>query len=217
MLKLHGFPVSNYYNVIKAALLEKGLDFEEVTVYPSSEESLLSRSPMGKVPCIETPEGSFSESQVILDYLEEAHPETPLMPSSPFQRAKAREINRVLELYLELQARRLYPEAFFGGKVSDETKAEVKVALEKAADALSRLTDFNPWIVGDSFTSSDIVAAIHLPLARDAGRKLLGMDLFERLPGAKEYLARVRERPSMQEVMADYKTGLEAFLKSKQG
>ncbi len=217
MLKLYGFPVSNYYNVIKAALLEKGLEFEEVTVYPSSEESLLSRSPMGKVPCMETPEGSFSESQVILDYLEEAHPDTPLMPASPFQRAKAREINRVLELYLELQARRLYPEAFFGGKVSDETKAEVKVALEKAADALARLTTFDPWIVGRSFTSSDIVAAIHLPLARDAGRKLLDMDLFERLPGVKAYLARVRERPSMQKVMADYKTGLETFLKSKQG
>ncbi len=217
MLKLYGFSVSNYYNVIKAALLEKGLAFEEVTVYPSSEESLLNRSPMGKVPCIETPEGSFSESQVILDYLEEAHPDTPLMPSSPFQRAKAREINRVLELYLELQARRLYPEAFFGGKVSDETKAEVKVALEKATGALARLTTFDPYIVGDSFTSSDIVAAIHLPLARDAGRKLLDMDLFEQLPGVKAYLGRIRERPSMQRVLADYKTGLETFLKSKQG
>ncbi len=217
MLKLYGFSVSNYYNVIKAALLEKGLDFEEVTVFPSAEENLLRRSPMGKVPCIETSEGCFSESQVILDYLEEAHPETPLMPSSAFRRAKAREINRVLELYLELQARRLYPEAFFGGKVSDETKAEVKVALEKGAAALARLTDFDPWIVGDSFTSSDIVAAIHLPLARDAGRKLLDMDLFDSLPGVKAYLGRVRERPSMQRIMADYKTGLEAFLKSKQG
>lgn len=30
MLKLYGFSVSNYYNMVKLALLEKGLPFEEV-------------------------------------------------------------------------------------------------------------------------------------------------------------------------------------------
>jgi glutathione S-transferase len=33
MLKLYGFSVSNYYNMVKLALLEKGLPFEEVTFY----------------------------------------------------------------------------------------------------------------------------------------------------------------------------------------
>ncbi|MCH8506859.1 MAG: glutathione S-transferase [Ectothiorhodospiraceae bacterium] len=217
MLKLHGFSVSNYYNVVKAALLEKGLAFEEVLVYPSSDERYLSNSPMGKVPCLETEEGSFSEAQVMLDYLEEAYPEPALIPGSPFQRAKTREINRVLELYLELQARRVYPEAFFGGQVSEQTKQEVREALKKGAAALRRLTGFQPWILGQDFTSSDLVAGIHLPLVRDAGRKVLDMDIFEQLPGVKEYLGRVRERPSMQRVMDDYKAGLEAFMKKRKG
>lgn len=215
MLKLHGFSVSNYYNVVKAALLEKGLEFEEVLVYPGAAEGYLARSPMGKVPCLETAEGSFSESQVMLDYLEEAHPAPALMPASPFRRAKARELNRVLELYLELQARRVYPEAFFGGKVSDETKREVRQALEKGTDALARLTDFSGWALEDGFTSSDLVAAIHLPLVRDAGRRVLDVDPFERLPGIRDYLGRVRERPSMQRVMADYKSGLDAFMNKR--
>lgn len=34
MLKLYGFSVSNYYNMVKLALLEKGLPFEEVLFYP---------------------------------------------------------------------------------------------------------------------------------------------------------------------------------------
>ena len=35
MFKLYGFAVSNYYNMVKLALLEKGLPFEEVTFYPT--------------------------------------------------------------------------------------------------------------------------------------------------------------------------------------
>jgi len=34
MLKLYGFSVSNYYNMVKLALLEKGLAFEEVPFLP---------------------------------------------------------------------------------------------------------------------------------------------------------------------------------------
>ena len=33
MLKLYGFAVSNYYNMVKLALLEKGLVLEEVIFY----------------------------------------------------------------------------------------------------------------------------------------------------------------------------------------
>ena len=54
MLKLYGFPVSNYFNMVKIALLEKQIEFEEVLVYPNQEHDYLSKSPMGKVPCIET-------------------------------------------------------------------------------------------------------------------------------------------------------------------
>ncbi len=33
MLMLYGFSVSNYYNMVKLALLEKGLPFEEVPFF----------------------------------------------------------------------------------------------------------------------------------------------------------------------------------------
>ena len=50
MLKLCGFAVSNYYNKVKIALLEKGVPFEEELVYTSQKDEMLKRSPMGKVP-----------------------------------------------------------------------------------------------------------------------------------------------------------------------
>lgn len=66
MLKLHGFSISNYYDMAKIALLEKGIEFEEVDTRPSQENDYLSMSPMGKVPCLETDHGCITEVDAIL-------------------------------------------------------------------------------------------------------------------------------------------------------
>ena len=50
MIKLYGLRMSNYYSLIKAVMIEKGIEFEEVTAPPSQEEDNLARSPMGKMP-----------------------------------------------------------------------------------------------------------------------------------------------------------------------
>ena len=72
MLKLHGMSQSNYYNAAKMALLEKGAEFEEVKAFPSQKDDYLPKSPMGKVPCLETPQGFLSETSVIIDYVDQA-------------------------------------------------------------------------------------------------------------------------------------------------
>src|SRR3954464_15853440 len=88
MLVLHGFSSSNYYNIVKLALLEKQLPFEEAVVYSGAGEryrpDYLEQSPIGKVPCLQTSEGFISESRCIMDYLERAYPENPLYPSDAF-------------------------------------------------------------------------------------------------------------------------------------
>jgi len=71
MLKLHGFSVSNYTNMIKQCLLEKGIEFEQIDARPSQEDEFLAKSPMGKIPCLETADGFLVETSTILDYLEE--------------------------------------------------------------------------------------------------------------------------------------------------
>lgn len=121
MITLCGFPLSNYYNKVKLVLLEKGIPFaEEYTKAHSHDEAVLSRSPLGKVPFIKTPQGALCESQVIVDYLEAAYPDAPrLIPADAWQAAKVRELVTYVELHLELVARELYPEAFFGGQVRD--------------------------------------------------------------------------------------------------
>ena len=81
MLKLHGFPVSNYSNMVHLALLEKGVPFEYVLTIPDQSPAVLARSPRGKVPFIETPQGFLNETSAILDYLEERGEGRPLLPA----------------------------------------------------------------------------------------------------------------------------------------
>ena len=97
MITLYGFALSNYYNKTKLALLEKGIPFNEEMLAPSQDAAVLKRSPLGKIPFIKTAQGYLSESQAILEYLEDAFPERPLYPADAFERAKCREFIQHLE------------------------------------------------------------------------------------------------------------------------
>ena len=212
MLKLCGFAVSNYYNKVKLSLLEKGVPFEEELAYPSQKEEFRKDSPMGKVPFLRTDRGVLTESQVLTEYIEDMYPEPPLYPKAPYERARCREIIEHLELHLELPARRLYAEVFFGGGVSDETRQEVEKLLEKGVRSLTHLAHFEPFIAGTAFTHADCAAFVHLPLIAQATKKAYGRDFIDEfLPAAKPYLKMIGERPHAQKVNADRKAAFEAY------
>ncbi len=77
MLKLYGYAGSIYSRVVKLALLEKGLAFDEVAIPLRKDGSFvleagyLDKSPMGKLPCLETSAGTLTETSAILDYLDD--------------------------------------------------------------------------------------------------------------------------------------------------
>lgn len=215
MIKLCGFCVSNYYNKVKLALLEKGVAFEESLVYPFSNSAIFADSPMGKVPYILAGNTPISESQVILEYLEDVYPDPPLYPGDPGHAAKCRELIQVIELYLELPARRLYAEAFFGGRVADEVKKEVSSALARGARALAKLVQFEPFIAGPGFTYADCAAYAHLPLVSDASTAVLGNDVLAAVEGIPEYLNMISVRPHAQRVSEEREAGLEAFAAAR--
>ena len=152
MLTLCGFPVSNYYNKVKLALLEKNVPFtEERVMTKSTDEAVLADSPLAKIPFLRTAQGGLCESQAMLEYIEAAYPTPALLPADPFAAAKVRELITFIDLHLELVARDLYPQAFFGGTVSDSTKERVRAALEKNIAGFKRLAKFAPFAAGDSF------------------------------------------------------------------
>ena len=214
MLKLCGFHISNYHNKVRLALLEKGVAFEEdPSCSPSQKDDFIARSPLGKVPFLELDDGRrLAESEVIAEYLEEAYPEKPLLPKDPFERAKVRELVTVMELHLELVARRLYPEVFFKrGPVSDETRQAVQKDLAKGVRALKALVKFDPYIAGKALTIADCAAFVHLPLVSLTTKLAFGKDVLEDIAGVKPYLKMLGERPAFRKVNDDRKAAQAAL------
>ena len=212
MITLHGMTLSNYYNKVKMVLLEKGLEFTEVSQRTSSkDDAVLSATPLGKIPFIRVDGQTLCESQVIVDYLEAAHPQPSLLPANPLAAAKVRELCAFMELYLELVARELYAQAFFGGTVSEATQERVQKQLSKNIPAFQRLARFAPFVAGDSFTLADATAFATLPTVAQATKAVLGEDMIAAAGiDWKAYLRLLGERPSVQRVNADRKRDMDA-------
>jgi glutathione S-transferase len=155
MLRLHGFPSSNYHNVVKLTLLEKAIEFEEVLVYTGAGDryrpDFLTLSPQGKVPCLETEQGFLTESRSIVRYLEDVHPARPMYPDEPFARAKVCELTQVIDLYFELAARRVLRNFFTRSPPPAAIAREVRETLDRTEVTLARLSRFDEFLSGDRF------------------------------------------------------------------
>jgi len=212
MLKLYGFSVSNYYNMVKLALLEKGLPFEEVPFYAGQSPEALAISPRGKVPVLRVEQGFVNETSVILEYIEQSQKGTPLLPSDPFERAQVLALAKEIELYIELPARACYGEAFFGSPLPDAIKDKTKNELLLGFASLERHGKFAPYVAGDSLSIADLYFLYSVPLACAVGHKLFGIDLLADMPAAKALLERLEQSPNVQRVAADKDAAMPAFL-----
>ena len=207
MIVLCGFSVSNYYNKVKLALLEKGMAFTEERVMTGrKDEATLAATPLAKIPFIRTEHGTLCESQAILDYLEAICPQPALLPADAWQAAKVRELIVFIDLHLELVARELYGKAFFGGDISESNAERVRRQLEKNIAGFKRLAKFAPFVAGDTFTQADCAAWASLPIIAMATKIIYGEDLLS-AGGVdwKTYSRLVGARPAAQRVTADRK------------
>lgn len=211
MLRLHGFSVSNYTNMVKQCLLEKGIELEQLNARPSQEDDFLTMSPMGKIPCLETVDGFLTETSAILDYLDEVHPEPPMYPSELFAKAKAREIIHVSELYIELTARRHLGNAFFGAERSREAYVEVRPQVEKGLRAFNQLANFSPYVMGSEFGNADIFVYHVFRLASQILKQIYDWEIVAEVPGLADYIAAMDERDSTKRVIADHEEAMAAL------
>ncbi|WP_290870447.1 glutathione S-transferase [Aquabacterium sp.] len=206
MLKLHGFSLSNYYNKVKFILLEKGVPFDEVFAPLGGGEGAQDKTPLGKIPFLETEAGFLCESQVMADYIEARWPEPRLMPADPWQAAKVRELIAFMDLHVELCARQLYPQAFFGATLPEGVADRVKGELVQRLAAFRRLARFAPFAAGEHFTQADCAVFVSLPLAAMASRAVCGEDLVAAVGiDWKGYVKLIEQRPAAQKVVADRK------------
>jgi glutathione S-transferase len=212
MITLYGFPASNYVNMVHLALLEKGVAHDFVLTYPDQSDALLTKSPRGKLPCLGTPEGYLNETSVILDYLEEAAGGKPLLPADPYARARVRALMKEIELYIELPARSVYPEMFFGVALPGAVKKLARENLIAGFQTLARHGRFSPYVAGDTFTLADIFFLYSVDLAAKVGTGLLDVDLLALVPGAADLLTRLNAMPNVQQLAVSRHAALPGFV-----
>src|SRR5574341_2154629 len=94
MIKLYTFPPSTNSRKVRIALLEKGLEFERITVDLTKREQknpeYLQIHPFGQVPALDDEGFIVYDSTIINEYLEDEYPYPALMPSNSEGRARAR-------------------------------------------------------------------------------------------------------------------------------
>ena len=188
--------------MVRFFMQEKGIEIERVEVDilrgENRREPYLSRNPSGQTPLLELDDGTdISETWVICEYLEEKHPEPPLIGRTPEERAVARmwwrraEINICLPMLhgfyfgegLEIFRERTHciPEAADG----------MKERGRKGMEWMDGLLGDRRWLAGERFTAGDICLFVYLDLLRGAAQPIP-----ESCSNLKAWFNRVGARPA---------------------
>ncbi len=180
------------------------LDIEQVVVNTvkgrHKEPEHLARNPFGTLPVLELDDGSYlRESLTIIDYLESKYPEGALMPTSIEQQARARELERIVELKVAGPAGQ-YVHATDSpiGIPADPMRAEqLKESMQQPLDYLDDLlSDGRPLLFGDQVTTADFTLQAALQFVRF---------IKEDLVGSRKHLTtwdqRYRDRPAAKSVL----------------
>lgn len=185
---------------LRAYISEKGLQVELVKFDPERQDADLRRlNPKGQVPTYEEPGGvELYESWVIMEYLEETHPDPALMPTDPRRRARTR-------LLFDLADQRLAaPLAGFARLPVDhpDRGRHHDALVSIAADAERVLDPDGDFAFDRRFSLADLSAPPMLLRALEAG-----LDFGELSPRVRAWIVAVTRRPSVRELFPEAPAG----------
>lgn len=215
-LTLHGYPVSNYVNTVRAALIEKGLEYRFVITGAAQDERFLGMNPMGKIPVIEDDGIFLSETVAILDYLDDRYPQPALRPIDIVQRARGRQVINIVQMYVEAPARSLFPGVFMGGTNDNSIVASVRATLDRSTAALKRLMAPAPFVMGGTLTQADLFAFYNLDVVDRLTRFVWGRSIVDEI-GIAPWHAMMAARDSSRTVLTDFETYFACYLADKGG
>ena len=160
---------------VRIFVAEKGIQipYEEVDIAKAINrgEEFRKKNPSGTVPVLELDDGTcISETVAICRYLEELHPNPPLMGVDAKDRAIVEMWQRRMELELLIPIADAFRQRhdFFKGKIR-QLPEYAEVQKKNAEERLARLNDElanRKFIAGDRYTIADITALCAIDFGR---------------------------------------------------
>jgi len=166
-LKLYNYFRSSASYRVRIALALKGLAYEYVPVHLLKNEQLKppfsEMSPAKLVPALQEGDELITQSLAIIEYLEETHPQPPLLPAEPLARARVRSL--ALDIACEIHPidnLRVLRYLVHEMKVSEDDKNRwyrhwVETGLEVVEQQLAGNAQTGRFCHGDTPTLADIV------------------------------------------------------------
>ena len=181
MITLYNAARCPYAARARIVLAEKRIDFEVVEIDLSDRPAwLYEKNPAGRVPVLEEDGWVLPESVVIMEFLEERHPDPPLLPSDPAERAAVR-----LLVYRDDDL----TDPYYAFRRGEEGARE---ELDAALGRYDAMLGGRPYLGGMEFGLADIALVPWFLRARD----MLGVEL-DGFPALVDWLGRLEQRPSV--------------------
>ena len=212
MIRLFHVPLSPFCRKVRLSLGEKRLEVELVEErYWEQDPDFLRRNPAGKVPVLKMDGRTMAESTAICEYIEETHPEPPLLPGDAALRYEARRLVHWFDdkFHHEVTSKLLYERVNKkvmgqGYPDSGNVKAGAR-AIKFHLDYMGWLLDQRRWLAGDVMTLADFAAAAHL----SALDYISDVD-WNRNANVKDWYAKIKSRPAFRSILADHVPGFPA-------
>jgi len=209
MIRLFHVPLSPFCRKVRLSLAEKKLEVELVEEkYWEPDPEFLRRNPAGKVPVLRMDGRTMSESSAICEYIEERHPEPPLMPKSPEDRFEVRRLVSWFDdkFHHEVTSKLLYERVnkkVMGRGYPDSTnvKAGAK-AIKYHLDYMGWLLDQRRWLAGNDMSLADFAGAAHL-----SSLDYISDVDWNRNANVKDWYAKIKSRPAFRSILADQVSG----------
>ena len=210
-MKLIGLPHSPYSARVRLQVYAKGLDLEIVAPEGFGSERFKRINPLGKVPVLDTGETMLPESTVIMDYLEDRHPEPALRPADPDQRALMNLFYRFPDIYLQPALFPLFLQLTANPRDADSVRTNT-ASLRAQLTNLDRLIERYGRRQHDRLDLADCALVPILFYATEVPTILDGSDALSDAPLATAWWQWVQSVEPAARVVEELDTSLKAFL-----
>lgn len=212
MRTLYHHPLCPFSRKVRIVLAEKKLEADvQVEKFWERRPEFVALNPGNDVPVLVEEGGTaLSDAVAICEYLDEVHREPPLLPAEPMARAEVRRLVGWFgakfhhEVTVNLVGEKVFRRLSQSHAEPDSRKIRAGYAnIHAHLDYIGWLIERRTWLAGTAYTLADVAAAAQISCV-----DYVGDVPWDSHPGAKDWYARVKSRPSFRALLADHLPGV---------